>query len=55
MTARITLLHLCVFLLDALTLWVMLAAIGIQNSLLAVLPCFVVASVLRHCHGCSCR
>lgn len=44
--AKITMLQLCVFLLDALTLWVMLAAIGIQISFLAVLPSFVIASIV---------
>ncbi len=44
--ARITLLQLCVFLLDALTLWVVLVAIGIKISFVAALPSFVIASIV---------
>lgn len=44
--AKISVLQLSVFLLDALTLWAMLEAIGIRVSFLAVLPSFIIASIV---------
>lgn len=41
-----TMLHASIFLLDAATLWVMLQAVGIPLSFWAVLPCFVLASMV---------
>lgn len=46
LTVGIAALHVSVFLLDALTLWAMLAAIGVEASFLAVVPSFVIASIV---------
>lgn len=41
-----TLLHASVFVLDAATLWVMLQVVNMPLSFWAVLPCFVLASMV---------